>query len=60
MRFQVRGVVVADEDGFGAVPGELVDGGAADADGGVGAGDDYYFVFYATVERSVSGVERMG
>lgn len=59
VRFQVRGVVVADEDGFGAVPGELVDGGTADADGRVGAGDDNYFVFCATVRgRLVSGFGR--
>jgi hypothetical protein len=33
---EVGGLVVADVDGAGAVAGELVDRGAADADGGVG------------------------
>lgn len=54
MRFQVFGGVVADEDGFGAVVGELVRRCAPDADGAVGAGYDYYFVFDATVKVLVS------
>lgn len=54
----VRGEVlvaeVADVDGAGAVVGELVGGGAADAEGGVGARYDYHFVWHATVARVVS------
>lgn len=42
------GVGVADVEGKGAVVGELVGGGAADAEGGVGACYYYYFVFYST------------
>lgn len=37
---QVLGVEIADVDCEGAVAGELVGAGAADAEGGVGAGDD--------------------
>lgn len=48
------GVVgVADVEGAGAVVGVLVGGGAADAEGGVGAGDDYDFVFYSTANARV-------
>ena len=50
---------VADVDGAGAVVGELVGGGAADAQGGVGAGDDDHFAFYSTAEDAgcvISGV----
>lgn len=43
------GVEVADVYRFGAVARELVDGGAADADGGVAAGDDDDLVLYAPV-----------
>ena len=43
---------VADVDGAGAVVGVVVGGRAADAEGGVGAGDDYHFVFYATTSRA--------
>ena len=45
---EVLGGEVAEVDGAGAVVGELVGGGAADAEGGVGAGDDDYFVFYSS------------
>jgi len=45
---EVGGVEVAEVDGEGEVGGELVGGGAADAEGGGGAGYDYYFVFYLT------------
>lgn len=49
------GVVgVADVEGAGAVVGVLVGGGAADAEGGVGAGDDYDFAFYSTANGSCS------
>ena len=47
MRGEVLVAEVADVDGAGAVEGELVGGGAADAEGGVGAGYDDYFVFDA-------------
>lgn len=48
------GVVgVADVEGAGAVVGVLVGGGAADAEGGVGAGDDYDFAFYSTANGRV-------
>ncbi len=47
MGVEVRGAVVAEEDGLGAVAGELVGGGAADAEGAVGAGYDDDFVFDA-------------
>jgi len=45
VRVEVRGAEVAEEDGVGAVAGELVGGGAADAEGAVGAGygDDFVF-----------------
>ena len=46
---EVGAVVVADVEGAGAVVGELVGGGAADAEGGVGAGYDYHFVFDSAV-----------
>lgn len=49
MRGKIRVVKVADVDCLCAVPGELVDGGAADADGGVGACDDDDLVFYTSV-----------
>lgn len=41
---EVGGVEVAEVDGEGGVGGELVRGSAADAQGGGGAGNDYYFV----------------
>ena len=41
---------VADVDCAGAVVGELVGGGAADAEGGVGACDDDHFAFDSTAE----------
>lgn len=50
---EAGGGVVAEVDGAGGVVGELVGRGAADAEGGGGAGYDYYFVFYASVGRSV-------
>jgi hypothetical protein len=40
---EVRGGEVAEVDCEGAVAGELVGGGAADAEGGVCAGYYYYF-----------------
>ncbi len=49
MRGEVLGVGVADVEGAGAVVGVLVGGGAADAEGGVGACYYYYCVFYAAV-----------
>lgn len=49
VRGKIRVVKVADVDCLCAVPGELVDGGAADADGGVGACDDDDLVFYTSV-----------
>ena len=51
---------VADVDDAGAVVGELVGGGTADAQGGVGAGDNDHFIFYSTTQQmqvvSISGV----
>ena len=44
---EVGVVEVADVEGTGAVVGVLVGGGAADAEGGIGAGDDDHFVFYS-------------
>lgn len=58
VRLQVRGGVVADEDGFGAVTGELVDRGAPDAGGGVGARDDDDFVLDAAGDAEVLGAFR--
>lgn len=50
---EVGVVEVADVEGAGAVVGVLVGGGAADAEGGVGAGDDDHFVLYSPVAASV-------
>ena len=52
MHGEVGVVEVADVDGAGAVVGELVGGGAADAEGGVCAGYDDHFVFYSTARKS--------
>ena len=51
MHGEVVVVEVADVDGAGAVVGELVGGGAADAEGGVDAGDDDDFVLHSSVYR---------
>ena len=40
---------VANVDCAGAIVGELMGGGASDALWGVGAGDDYHFVFYSSI-----------
>ncbi len=51
---EVLGVGIADVDCAGGVVGELVGGGEADAEGGVGAGYYYYFVFYPPACFAVS------
>ncbi len=52
---------VADVDCAGAVVGELVGGGAADAEGGVCAGYDHYFVFDSPViHMSLDCVDMVG
>ena len=48
-------VEVADVEGASAVVGVLVGGGAADAEGGVGACYDYHLVFYPPVAANVAG-----
>ena len=49
---EVGVVEVADVDCAGAVVGELMGGGAADAEGGIGAGYDYDFVFHSPLLQS--------
>ena len=51
---------VADVDGAGAVVGELVGGGAADAEGGVGACYYDYFVFYSTAGAAYASAVFLG
>lgn len=60
MRFEVLGVEIAEEDGFGAILGEEMRGCPSDSNGGVGAGDDDDFAFESAAVWSVSVLARGG
>lgn len=53
MHIKIRGIEVAEVQGAGAVAGELVSAGAANADEAVCARDDDDFVLDSSASRSV-------